>query len=277
METREGKLSRLEKSARRIRRNIFHLTLKAEANGAHIGGALSSADIFAALYGEVLNISPETRMMKDRDRFILSKGHTAIGLYAALFEYGFLPWEEFEDFLGNDGLFPAHCVELPEKGIELSSGSLGMGLSFGIGCALAGKKSSRDYRVFVLMGNGECDEGSVWEAAIFGVQHGLDNLIAIIDNNGMQLDGDSKLITNLEHMDHIFSAIGWNSFRVDGHDMQQLLDMFERIPRNGKPTVIVADTLKGKGCSFMEGNMQYHHASITQEQYDTAMEELKDD
>lgn len=276
-ETREQKILRLSRLARRIRKDILELALHAGKNGAHLGGSLSSAEIFAVLYGEVMKISPDTCEDPNRDRFILSKGHTSVGLYATLFECGFLTQEDINAFEGNDGVFPAHSLQNRGKGIEISSGSLGMGLSFGLGSALAGKNAGKAYRVFVLMGNGECNEGSIWEAAMLATQQKVDNLIAIVDNNGMQLDGASNNIIDISNIDSIFLSFGWNAFRIDGNSVEQLLEVMERLPQNGKPTVLVADTIKGKGCSFMENAAEYHHASITQEQYDLAIKELKID
>ncbi|MCI8756822.1 MAG: transketolase [Oscillospiraceae bacterium] len=275
MEMKEEKIQRLRILSNKIRKDILELTFHAGKNGAHIGGAFSSAEILAVLYGEILKVSPELPYGPERDRFILSKGHTAVGLYAALFEKGFLTQSDFESFEKNGGILPAHCVENQEKGIELSSGSLGMGLSFGVGCALSGKRTQASYRVFVLMGNGECNEGCVWESVMLAAQQGLDHLVAIIDCNKMQLDGNSQQIIDLFNLDQIFLSFGWNMFRLNGNKVEELLNVLENIPKNGKPTVLIADTVKGKGCSFMEGIAEFHHAVITQEQYDLAIKELE--
>ncbi len=270
METRQEKTEWLQRSALQIRRNILTLAHLGGKNGAHVGGALSSADILATLYGSILRVSPEKWNDPERDRFILSKGHSAIGLYATLYEFGFLTQEEFESFEQNDGILPAHCVACPERGIEISSGSLGMGLAFGIGSALAGKRKGQQYRVFVLMGDGECDEGSVWEAALLGASLKLDNLIAIVDENRLQLDGETKHTP----LAPILSAMGWNTVSVDGHSIKALLNVFEGLTNNGKPTAVIASTVKGKGCSFMEGQVTFHHALLTEQQFHAAMEEL---
>lgn len=276
MSTKE-ELLRLKKLANNIRRDVLEMTLRAGKQGGHIGGAFSSAEILAVLYGAIMNVSPQSMHSQNRDRFILSKGHSAIGLYAALYENGFLTKDELETFEANGSFLQTHCVENLDHGIEISSGSLGVGLSVGVGMALAARQKRFSHRVFVLLGNGECNEGCVWEAAMLAGHLGLDNLIAVIDHNKMQLDGNSKEIIALDRLDSVFAALGWNVFRTDGHNIAGLVQTFGEILQNGKPTVVIADTVKGKGCSFIERNPAFHHATISQEQYEIAMGELQND
>ncbi|RKJ54159.1 transketolase [bacterium 1XD42-1] len=271
------KPERLKKMANAVRCDILRMTLKAGKQGGHIGGAFSCAEILAVLYGAVMNVTPENAEAQERDRFILSKGHSAVALYSALYENGFLTEDELNTFEKDGSLFQTHCIENHKCGIEISSGSLGVGLSVGVGMALAGQRENAGYRVFVLLGNGECNEGCIWEAGMLAGQLGLDHLIAIVDNNQMQLDGESSNIIALNQLDCMFSAMGWNVIQTDGHDVAGLVQAFSRILQNGKPTVIIADTIKGKGCSLTEKKAEFHHAVISQEQYNDAMKELQND
>lgn len=270
-------LRRLEKMANAIRRDVLEMTLCAGKEGGHIGGAFSCAEILSVLYGAVMNVTPQNVDAPERDRFILSKGHSAIALYAALHENGFLTKDELDTFEKNESLLQMHCVKSPAYGIEISSGSLGVGLSVGIGMALAARQRELSHRVFVLLGNGECNEGCVWEAAMLAGQLGLSNLIAVVDDNKMQLDGNSDDIIKLNRMDKMFSALGWDAVRVDGHNVSELIQAFEGSNQRKRPFVVIADTVKGKGCSLTEGNPEFHHATISQEQYDAAIRELQDD
>lgn len=274
MNTNEN-LRRLEKMANAIRRDVLEMTLCAGKQGGHIGGAFSCAEILSVLYGAVMNVTPENVTAPDRDRFILSKGHSAIALYAALYENGFLTKDELDTFEKDGSFLQTHCVKSPEYGIEISSGSLGVGLSVGLGMALAARQRGLSYRVFVLLGNGECNEGCVWEAAMLAGQLGLNNLIAVVDDNKMQLDGDSGDIIQLNRLDGMFSALGWDTVRIDGHSVPALIQAFEGIAQRKQPFAVIADTVKGRGCSLTERNPAFHHATISQEQYDAAMRELQ--
>lgn len=266
-------VERLEHTAQTIRRDVLEMTLNAGKQGGHIGGAFSCAEILAVLYGSVMNIKPGMTENPERDRFILSKGHSAIALYAALYENGFLTREDLDSFEKDECALQTHCVKNPACGIEISSGSLGVGLSVGTGIALDLRKKRLTSRVFVLLGNGECNEGCVWEAAMLAGQLGLENMVAVVDDNKMQLDGASKDIIGLNDLKGAFSAFGWNAVRVDGHNIQDLIQAFERTSAD-RPLAVIADTVKGKGCSFMEGDPAFHHAVLSQEQYEIAMGEL---
>lgn len=266
----------VEKFAQAMRQDMVEMTYRAGAAGAHIGGALSSADVLAVLYGAVLQQSPTDPLNPNRDRFLLSKGHSAIALYAALHQAGFLTEEERNHF-GEDGSFlPAHTVLNLEKGIELSSGSLGMGLSFGIGEALYGKKKGLTYKVYVLVGNGECNEGSIWEAISLAAQLKLDHLYLIIDENHQQLDGESKEILEISSFPAILESFGFEVYEREGHAIKELLEVFGQAGKKGKPVAILLHTKKGKGISFMENQPMWHHNRLTKETYEQARRELEE-
>lgn len=274
-----GKMRSIEELralAKAVRRDILDMTLRAGVNGGHIGGALSCADILAVLYGAVLRVSPDNPLDAARDRFLLSKGHVALALYAVLAECGFLSREELLSFEQPGSELPTHAVMDPSRGIEISSGSLGWGLSIGVGCALAAKRRGNGQRIFVLLGDGECNEGSVWEAAMSAARFGLDNLTAIVDVNGQQLDGCSADVMPLHDIPAIFRGFGFHVKEVDGHDIEQLQSALSTAA-TGAPTAIVAHTLKGKGVRDIEGKVGWHHTALTQEQYDAFVEGLGGD
>lgn len=275
--TDKNEAARLGRMAQAIRRDVLEMTLHAGKQGGHIGGAFSCAEILSVLYGSVMNVNPNNIYDPERDRFILSKGHSAIALYAALYENGFLTKEELETFEKDGSALQTHCVRNPGCGIEISSGSLGVGLSVGVGMALAAQQKGLSHRIFVLLGNGECNEGCVWEAAMLAGHLGLNNLIVVVDDNKMQLDGESNRIIKLDHLDRMFSALNWNTVRVNGHIVAELLQAFEEAAQRKQPLAVIADTVKGKGCSFTERNPEFHHATISKEQYEAAIRELQDD
>jgi transketolase len=244
------------------------------AGSSHLGSNLSMAELMAVLYGRILNVSPE--MIDDplRDRLILSKGHAAAGYYAVLAECGFFPIEWLNDFYVDGARLAGHATRgIP--GIEVSSGALGHGLSMGVGMALAGKRDEVDYRVFALLSDGECDEGSTWEAAMLAAHHGLDNLIAVIDYNKIQALGHTSEVVDLEPFVDKWTAFGWSVRRIDGHDIDTITATLEQVPFDpGKPSCIIADTVKGKGVSFMEDQLLWHYRNPKGEEYDQAMIEL---
>ena len=261
--------------ARRMRLDMLEMMKNAGANGAHIGGAFSAAEILAVLYCGILKVSPQNPLQPTRDRFILSKGHTALALYSALYEAGFLSREELMEFEENAGHFSTHCCKYQEKGIELSSGSLGLGLGYGAGCALAAKRDGLDYDCVVLLGDGECNEGSVWEAVQFAAKYRLDNLVAVVDFNHQSLDGFTVDTMPVANFAEVFAGFGWNVVKINGNCIPEVVNAFQGMQRNGKPTAIIADTLKGKGVSFMENTVGWHHAVITPQQYEAAKAELE--
>ncbi len=240
---------------------------------AHFGGSLSCADILTVLFGAVMNADPTKTSFPDRDRFILSKGHCALGLYAALNEFGFISDDELKSFNTDGGDFPTHCVRNPSKGIEISSGSLGLGLSVATGIALALKERSSPATVYVLAGNGEADEGSLWEAAMFSGANKLNNICLVIDDNGMQNDGSSEHVLNVKNWKERLDAFGWLAIETNGHNLSNLESAF-KTPHPDAPLAIVAKTVKGKGVSFMENVGSWHHNKLTEEQFKQAALEL---
>lgn len=266
---------RIKDFSKKIKLKIIETAHDAGNQGVHIGGALSMADILAVLYGDIMKYDVQNPKDNNRDRFILSKGHDCLGLYAALNIAGFITDEELRaNYLQDFGFLPTHPVKNIEKGIECSSGSLGMGLAFGIGEALAAKMENRSSRIYVVVGDGECEEGSCWEAFMSAVQYKLDNITLFLDRNGLQSDGFTKDIMPVNYP-VAFKALGWNVIEVDGHDVEALeKSVIDAIEFPERPTVIIADTVKGKGVSFMENNNAWHHGHLTEEQYQQAMEEL---
>ncbi|MHB9036881.1 MAG: transketolase [Armatimonadota bacterium] len=258
----------------RVRRHVVRMTSLGKSS--HVGSALSIADILAVLYGGgVLNVAPDRLQDPNRDRFILSKGHAGAAVYATLAECGFFPVSKLDTHYQDGSDLSGHVSHKGIPGVELSTGSLGHGLSVGTGMAVGGKKDGLGFRVFVVMSDGECDEGSNWEAILFAAHHKLDNLIAIIDYNKLQsLDFVSKTIA-LEPFADKWRSFGWSVVEVDGHNHQQLQDVLQSVPdRKGQPTCIIAHTTKGKGVSFMENQVLWHYRSPQGEEYEAAMKEL---
>ena len=259
--------------SKKVRRSILYIIYKTKS--PHIGSSFSTVEILVSLYFKVLSVSPEGPFDPNRDRFILSKGHACPAFYAVLAERGFLTEDDLKGFAVNDGVLEQHPTRDVEKGIEVSTGSLGHGLSMGVGMALAAKRDEKDYRVYALLSDGELDEGSVWEAAMFASHHGLDNLVAIVDYNKIQALGYTKDIINLEPLSQRWSSFGWAVREIDGHDFDQISEAFESIPfSDGKPSIIIAHTVKGKGVSFMEDKVLWHYRTPDDEEYQIALKEL---
>jgi len=264
----------LKETAKKLRRHI--ITMIATAGSGHPGGSLSAADIITALYFKVLRHNPENPRWSDRDRFILSKGHAAPILYAALAETGYFPVAELATLRKLDSRLQGHADRNFTPGVEMSAGSLGMGLSFAIGVALAARLDSKAYRTYVLLSDGECQEGQTWEAALSAAHFKLDNLTTVVDYNGIQLSGLTCDIMNLEPFSRKWQAFGWHTIDIDGHDFDQILSAYQRAEKTkGKPTVIVARTVKGKGVSFMENNVAFHGKAPTWEEAELALKELE--
>lgn len=263
----------LERMAKLLRRHI--IAMIAAAGSGHPGGSLSAADIITALYFKIMRHDPKNPQWHDRDRFILSKGHAAPVLYAALAECGYFPVEELSTLRKLDSRLQGHTDKSLTPGVEMSAGSLGQGLSFGIGVALAGKLDARDYQVYVLLGDGECDEGQIWEAAMAAAHYKVDNLTAIIDCNELQLDGCTRDIMGLEPLVDKWRSFNWHVLDINGHDVNQILEAAQKAKdTKERPTVIIARTIKGKGVSFMENNVDFHGKPPTPEQAETALREL---
>lgn len=245
------------------------------AQSGHPGGSLSICDILSVLYFEVMNVDPANPRMEDRDRFVLSKGHCAPALYAMLAEKGFFPESDVYTLRRTDSYIQGHPDMKGIPGIDMSTGSLGQGISAANGMALAAKLKDRDYRVYTILGDGELEEGQVWEAAMFAAHYKLDNLTAFVDNNGLQIDGKITDVMNSEPIDEKFRAFGWNVITINAHDYDDILDAVEEAKATkGKPTVIIAKSVKGKGVSFMENNPAWHGAAPKKEEFEKAIAEL---
>jgi transketolase len=245
------------------------------ANASHIGSCLSMTDLLAVLYGRTLQLDPARPRDPERDRFILGKGHGAAAVYALLAEQGFFPAEWLETY-GQDGTrLAGHLAHHGVPGVEVSSGSLGHGLSIGCGMALAGQRAGQRYRVFVLLSDGECDEGSIWEAALFAPHHRLENLVAIVDYNKIQSFGTVRQVLDLEPLADKWAAFGWAVREIDGHNYEQIVAAFDQLPAQaGRPTLILAHTVKGKGVSYMEHALPWHYRSPNVEQLSQALAEV---
>ena len=264
----------LKEMAKRLRRHV--ITMIATAGSGHPGGSLSAADIITVLYFKVMRHDPNNPEWESRDRFILSKGHAAPILYAALAESGYFPVEELKTLRKLDSRLQGHTDKNLTPGVEMSAGSLGMGLSFAIGIALAARLDSKNYWTYALLSDGECDEGQTWEAALSAAHFRIDNLTAIVDRNDIQLSGWTRDIMTLEPLSLKWQAFGWHTIEIDGHDFNQILAGLEEASRiKDKPTVIIAHTVKGKGVSFMENNISFHGKAPSQEEVATALKELE--
>lgn len=263
----------LQKMANEVRKGI--LTGVHAAKAGHPGGSLSAAEVFTYLYFEEMNIDPKNPEDPDRDRFVLSKGHTAPGLYATLANRGYFPVEDLLTLRQIGSHLQGHPCKQHTPGIDMSSGSLGQGISAACGMALAGKLCNKDYRVYTLLGDGEIEEGQVWEAAMFAAHYKLDNLLAIVDNNGLQIDGKITEVCSPEPITDKFAAFGWHVITMDAHDFDSIEKAFDEAEKiSGKPVVIVQKSIKGKGVSFMEDKCSWHGTAPNKEQYDQAMAEL---
>ena len=264
--------SALRKLAQNIR--IHATRMIHTAQSSHLGGNLSMAEIMAVLYGKILRISPDTPLAPNRDRLILSKGHASAGYYAILAESGFFPIDWLDSFYVNGARLAGHATHgIP--GIEVSSGSLGHGLSKAAGMALAGKREQASQRIFAVLSDGECDEGSTWEAAMFSAHHHLSNLIAIVDYNKIQALGHTREVIDLEPFTDKWKAFGWAVTEVDGHDIDALETELAILPfEPNKPSCLIAHTVKGKGVSFMEDDVLWHYRNPQDEEYENAIREL---
>ncbi len=273
----EKEVKFLEEKAKEVRRSI--ITLFGKVGGGHFGGSLSAVEIIVGLYYRVLRLRPEEPDWPERDRFILSKGHACPVLYTVLCDKGYFPKEVLDHFEELDNPLTMHPDMRKVKGIDMSTGSMGHGLPTGVGMALAGKLDKKDYHVFVLMGDGETQEGSVWEAVMAGSHFNLDNLIAIVDRNRLSVDGFVEDIMSIEPIVDRWKSFGWQVTEINGHNMLEVVSALEQAKRNvdgdKKPKVIIAHTVKGKGISFMENKRECHRIDITPEQVKSALSELR--
>lgn len=269
-------VEKCKKTASAVRRDILSMTLSTGNTGAHLGGSLSAVEILVVLYSLFINYDADNPDSDARDRFILSKGHAALALYPVLASVGIIPRELLDTFKQNGSLLGGHPSLHGLQGIEFASGSLGQGLSLGVGVSLALRmKNNETSKCFVLLGDGECDEGSVWESAASASQYGLNNLIAIVDENHIQYDGYTSDVLDMSPMKEKWESFGWKVVCVDGHNIEELIEAFSI--KTDKPLAIIADTVKGKGISFMENNWKYHNSRLTQEQYEEALSELEEE
>jgi transketolase len=274
MSDRALKIAKCEAFAGQMRKNVIKLAFHAGPNGAHIAPSLSLIELTAVLYGGVLNYDVKNPVWERRDRFILSKGHGALGWYTALEAAGIITTDQLYTFERNGGFLPGQPSKNQEWGIEFSSGSLGLGLSYGEGLAIASRLKGLDYKTYVLMGDGECNEGSVWEAAMSAAHYKLQNLIVLIDANGMQSDGSSCAVMQND-MAAIWKGFGWEVRVVEnGHDSRGIYDALVTPAQTECPIAIIARTIKGKGISFMENNNEWHHGRLSLVQYKAALAEL---
>lgn len=266
---------RLKAMTKRMRKMALDMALDAGSKGAHIGGGFSCMEIMAVMYGEVLNTDPKDSYKIERDRFLISKNHCTIAHFPALVERGYLQEDELCTY-SQDGSRLIGYPYNPEIGLEYSGGSLGMAISVGIGQAFSAKKKGQPQRIYVLMGDGELNEGSIWEAFMSGAQYKLGNLTAIIDRNHLCYDGTTESVMAIDDLAAKMKAFNWNTISCKGHDIKDLLRAFSEI-RDDEPNIIIADTVKGKGLSFAEARPEWHQKAITQEQYDMALEDLMED
>ncbi|SCG83903.1 transketolase [Proteiniborus sp. DW1] len=259
--------------ANTLRKDIIMMTH--EAKSGHPGGSLSACEILTALYFKEMRIDPSNPKWEDRDRFVLSKGHATPVLYATLSERGFFPKEELMKFRKINSMLQGHPDMKGTPGVDMSTGSLGQGLAVANGMALSAKLDNKDYRVYALVGDGEIQEGIIWEAAMFATHYKLDNLTVFMDHNGLQIDGHNEDVMNVEPVNKKFEAFGWNVLEIDGHDFNQIFDALEKSKAiKDKPTLIIAKTVKGKGVSFMENQANWHGTAPNAEQAQKAFAEL---
>jgi transketolase len=272
--TTQETFTKINNFSKNIRRKILDMAFIAGASSSHFGGALSIVDIVSVLFSHVMKIDRVNPNWEERDRFILSKGHACLAYYAALSEIGYITNDQLKTFEKDNSDLLGHPVINRKLGIEFSNGSLGMGLSLGIGVAYGLMKKKLKNKVFIILGDGECNEGSVWEAAIAAPNLNLKNLYAIIDKNNFQQTGSNKQIMDMENMKDKWSSFGWDSVEVNGHNVKELCKIFESDSNSNKPKAIIANTVKGKGFSFSENNNDWHHAVLSKAHYEQAKKEL---
>ncbi|HLC64918.1 MAG TPA: transketolase [Candidatus Nanoarchaeia archaeon] len=266
-------IQKLESKAKQHRKEIIQMVY--DAQSGHPGGSLSAIDIITALYGYKLKFNPKKPDWPDRDRFVYSKGHACPALYAVLADHGYFSKGEFKKFRKLGGMLQGHADRKWTPGVEFSAGSLGQGLGFAIGIALAGRLDKKNYKVYCMIGDGECEEGAVWEGAMAAAQFKLKNLIAIMDSNKVQQTGKVKDIMNLEPIEAKWKAFGWRTIAINGHNMKDIVSALDSaVKDDGRPSIIIANTIKGKGVSFMELNEKFHGKAPNDEEYKKAMGEL---
>jgi transketolase len=269
----ENEIIEIKKRALEIRKTVLNLTYK--AGSGHPGGSLSIADLMAVLYFKEMNVDVNNPKNPDRDRFVLSKGHAAPALYGTLKERGFLKDEDMQNFRQVGGILQGHPDMKHIPGVDMTTGSLGQGISSAVGMAIAGKLDKKSYRVYCILGDGELEEGEVWEASMSASHYKLDNLCVIVDNNNLQIDGKITEVMSSYPIDEKFKAFGFNVINIDGNNIEEIAEAFDSAREyKGKPTAIIAKTIKGKGVSFMEDNVGWHGKAPNEEEYNLAIKEL---
>ena len=267
-------IKNIKELSKKIRKNILDMSLEAGASSSHFGGSLSTVEILSTLYQSVMKFDYKKPLWNERDRFILSKGHACLGFYSVLHQFNFLKKEDLKTFEKNDSFLLGHPVINKLKGIEFSNGSLGMGLSIGIGIALAKNHLKLENKVYVILGDGECNEGSIWEGAMAASKFKLQNLRVIIDKNNYQQTGSTEEVMPNKNLGNKFDQFGWNVNEVDGHNLKDLYAAIIEDKLNEKPSVIVANTIKGKGVQFFENDNKWHHNLLTKVDYENAIKEV---
>lgn len=266
-------INELKEMSQRMRKLSIDMAYKAGKKGAHLGGGLSAIEILAVLYGEILKVDSKNPCNQERDIFLLGKGHGVLAYYSALYEKGFLSKDDIDSFEQPGSNFIGHPVKNIKKGIEYSSGSLGMALSVGVGMAISAKHRNSSRNVYVVLGDGECQEGSVWEALFLAAKYKLSNLTIVIDNNRVQSDGFTESISGFSDLGDKLKVFGCEIVEINGHDVEELVNAFN-MERSDKPRAIIANTIKGKGVSFMENDYRWHHSALNEEQYEKAVSEI---
>lgn len=270
-------IEKIKLFSKNIKRKILEMAFVAGSSSSHFGGALSIVDIISTLFSHQLKIKRDDPEWLERDRFILSKGHACLAYYAALSEIGYLSDEDLKTFEKDGSKLTGHPVKNPKYGIEFSTGSLGIGLSIGLGLALGAKRRKKTNKVYVVIGDGECNEGSIWESALAAPNFKLDNLIVIIDKNNFQQTGSTKNIMNTNRLKEKWMSFGWNVKEADGHNILELLNYFSSLDyKSNLPHLLIANTIKGKGFSFSENNNDWHHAVMTKANFEKAIQELQE-
>ena len=267
-------IKNIREFAKMLRINVLNTAYATQGKNAHLGGALSMCEILAVLFKKVMNLSVSNFPSQNRDKFILSKGHSVLSYYAALKELGFISKEELLNYESNNTFLFGHPVRKLDKGIEFSTGSLGMGLSIGIGIALAKIHLNLKNKVYVVLGDGECNEGSVWEGAMAASKFNLKNLQVVVDKNNFQQTGSTQEVMPNDNIGSKFKEFGWNVSKVDGHNIEDLFSALTEEKNNNKPNVIVANTIKGKGIKFFESDNKWHHNLLTKNDYEKALKEV---
>lgn len=269
----QEEIRNIQKKAINVRRDVIDLVTR--SRDGHIPSAQSMVEILCVLYYQVLNIDPENPNKPDRDRFILSKGHGCASLYAILADLGFFPQDELKKYATIDGILGGHPEMQKIPGVEVSTGSLGHGFPMGVGMAISGKLKKQKHKIYCVLGDGECNEGTIWEAANIAAHFKLDNLVAIVDHNKHQASGDVFEIMNPHRLAEKWRSFGWETIEIDGHDIEKLYKVFSSIlSKTGKPSAIIANTIKGKGVSFMENDRKWHTTIPNEDEYKAAMSEL---